>query len=52
MGWSLQAGLANLLVSVLSLNVSHVLVIELHDVLPAFADLLVSKLKDEAFLIT
>ena len=47
----MQAGLANLLVSVLSVSVSHVLVIELHVVLPAFADLLVSELKDEAFLI-
>ena len=47
----MQAGLANLLVSVLLLNVSHVLVIALHVVLPAFADLLVNKLKDEAFLI-
>jgi hypothetical protein len=43
--------LANLLVSEL-VNVSHVLVIELHFVLPAFADLLVNQLKDEAFLIT
>ena len=37
----MQAGLATLLVSVLLLNVPHVLVIESYVMLPAFADLLV-----------